>query len=148
MEGWRGSHHHRRHQFPPSGRPSDQMRAWVAGTWAVRSLGSRAYQHVRYTPLPRTRCSIHRANAGCPTQPTADPPPLHIKLSPKPRSAALLASAPFPAKGARLLCSKASRSSSQVTDDKVHIDECFPPSGALHSPVRASPPFTRNLPPL
>lgn len=38
--------------------------------------------------------------------------------------------------------------SSQVTDDKVHIDEYFPPSCALHSPVRASPPFTRTLPPL
>lgn len=49
---------------PPSGRPSDQMRAWVAGTWAVRSLGSSVYQRVRYTPLPRTRCSIRRAKAG------------------------------------------------------------------------------------
>jgi hypothetical protein len=79
---------------PSSGRTSDQMRAWVAGTWAVRSSPSRSYQHVRYTPLPRTRCSIRRANAGCcPTQPTVDPPPLHIKLSPKPRSAARLACA-------------------------------------------------------
>lgn len=94
---------------PSSGLASDQILAWVAvpGLYAAPQPAAASMCGTRRSLVLAAPSAVLMLAAVQPAhQGPSRVPHLHIKLSPKPRSAALLASAPFPAKGARLLCSR------------------------------------------